>query len=59
MTKDAKLWGPDVDEFKPERFLDENGNFKNDWWDFTFGTGKYIDRIKSSIASQILYMQNI
>lgn len=39
MTKDPCLWGPDVDDFNPERFMDGN-NFKNDWWDFTFGTGR-------------------
>ena len=38
MTQDPKLWGQDVNEFNPDRFL-HNGVFKNDWWDFTFGTG--------------------
>ena len=40
MTQDSKLWGNDVSEFRPERFLDETGtSVKNNWWDFTFGTG--------------------
>ena len=39
MTQDPKLWGNDVEEFKPERFLQGNA-FKNQWWDFTFGTGR-------------------
>ena len=42
MTRDPKLWGPSVDQFDPTRFLDENGKFKNDWWDFTFGTGNFV-----------------
>ena len=29
----------DVKEFRPERFLEE-GTFKNQWWDFNFGTGR-------------------
>ena len=26
MSRSAKIWGPDVDEFKPERFLSENAD---------------------------------
>ena len=40
MTKDASLWGPDVDSFNPDRFIGSDGHFKNTWWDFTFGTGQ-------------------
>jgi cytochrome P450 len=33
MHRDAKVWGPDVDEFKPERFLAENaGKVPADAW---------------------------
>jgi cytochrome P450 len=41
VTRDPKLWGQDVEEFKPERFLIENGTkFKNnDAWDLHFSTG--------------------
>ena len=42
MTQDPNLWGSDVNEFKPERFLSKDGkSFQNSWWDFTFGTGNY------------------
>ena len=29
-----------MDEFKPERFLKQENNSNNQWWDFTFGTGR-------------------
>ena len=29
-----------MDEFKPERFLKKENNSNNQWWDFTFGTGR-------------------
>jgi cytochrome P450 len=33
MHRDARVWGPDVDEFKPERFLAENaGKIPADSW---------------------------
>ena len=42
MTQDPGLWGPDVAEFRPSRFLSEDqAHFANPWgWDFTFGTGR-------------------
>ena len=40
MTQDPKLWGSDVNQFRPSRFLDEKGAFFNPWWDFTFGSGR-------------------
>jgi cytochrome P450 len=45
MTTDPKVWGPDVDKFNPDRFLTtghpkNNLAFKNDCWDFVFGTGR-------------------
>ena len=44
MTQDPNLWGSDVHEFKPERFLSKDGkSFQNNWWDFTFGTGNYYE----------------
>lgn len=39
MTQDPVLWGPDVQEFNPNRFIKDN-KFHNPWWDFTFGTGR-------------------
>ena len=39
MTQDATLWGPDVASFNPDRFI-KNGKFQNEWWDFTFGSGR-------------------
>ena len=39
MTQDPNLWGEDVDQFNPSRFIKE-GKFYNPWWDFTFGTGR-------------------
>lgn len=35
---DKAHWG-DPETFRPERFLDENGNFVNDSWMMPFGAG--------------------
>lgn len=39
---DKNYWG-DPEKFRPERFLDANGNFINDEKIITFGLGSLLD----------------
>jgi methyl farnesoate epoxidase/farnesoate epoxidase len=41
LLHDKEHWG-DPEAFRPERFLDEYGNFVKDEWMIPFGTGKRI-----------------
>lgn len=40
MMKDPRTWGPDAQEFKPERFLKEDSNKLPDVLSLVFGFGK-------------------
>ena len=60
MTKDPQLWGEDVDEFKPLRFLSEDGkSLKNEWWDFTFGSGNNqfcMSKLLTGFEAEIIFL---
>jgi cytochrome P450 len=42
MNRDPKVWGPDAAEFKPERWLDSEGNLvKESQWKYHAFNGGY------------------
>lgn len=40
MHRNESHWGPDANEFRPQRFLDQDGNVKHDDWLQPYGYGK-------------------
>lgn len=57
--RDSKHWGPDANEFKPERFLDEEGCVLNPPFFMPFSTGQCLFDLLDFSINVPLYTRNL